>query len=180
MKTHGSNLYLLLVKCRFLPPCQLLAACRGFPTWYIEYLCVMHNAGEPMIIKKAVCMHEEDYGTLWKHTEYRSGHSEVRRSRRLVLSFISTIANYEYGFYWYFYQVWPHSCLCTNACAGFWYACCPGAIAESPANVHSSEPTPLPLLHPPPLFPNASGALCCILRCFFRHIYCLCGCIRAI
>lgn len=58
-----------------------------------------------MIIKKAVCMHEEDYGTLWKHTEYRTGHSEVRRSRRLVLSFISTIANYEYGFYWYFYQV---------------------------------------------------------------------------
>ena len=60
-----------------------------------------------MIIKKAVCMHEEDYGTLWKHTEYRTGHSEVRRSRRLVLSFIATIANYEYGFYWYFYQVWP-------------------------------------------------------------------------
>ena len=59
-----------------------------------------------MIIKKAVCMHEEDYGTLWKHTEYRTGHSEVRRSRRLVLSFIATIANYEYGFYWYFYQVW--------------------------------------------------------------------------
>lgn len=63
-----------------------------------------------MIIKKAVCMHEEDYGTLWKHTEYRTGHSEVRRSRRLVLSFISTIANYEYGFYWYFYQVSLHPC----------------------------------------------------------------------
>ena len=58
-----------------------------------------------MVIKKAVCMHEEDAGTLWKHTEYRTGHSEVRRSRRLVLSFIATIANYEYGFYWYFYQV---------------------------------------------------------------------------
>lgn len=66
-----------------------------------------------MIIKKAVCMHEEDYGTLWKHTEYRTGHSEVRRSRRLVLSFISTIANYEYGFYWYFYQVTPH---CQQPC----------------------------------------------------------------
>lgn len=62
-----------------------------------------------MVIKKAVCMHEEDAGTLWKHTEYRTGHSEVRRSRRLVLSFIATIANYEYGFYWYFYQV---SCPC--------------------------------------------------------------------
>lgn len=66
---------------------------------------VGYVAGEPMVIKKAVCMHEEDAGTLWKHTEYRTGHSEVRRSRRLVLSFIATIANYEYGFYWYFYQV---------------------------------------------------------------------------
>ncbi|KAL0041485.1 hypothetical protein WJX79_005084 [Trebouxia sp. C0005] len=73
---------------------------------HIKYFDGMVNnaKGEPMIIKKAVCMHEEDYGTLWKHTEYRTGHSEVRRSRRLVLSFISTIANYEYGFYWYFYQ----------------------------------------------------------------------------
>jgi primary-amine oxidase len=27
----------------------------------------------------------------------------VRRSRRLVVSFISTVGNYEYGFFWYFY-----------------------------------------------------------------------------
>ena len=79
-----------------------------------ELACGM--AGEPMIIKKAVCMHEEDYGTLWKHTEYRTGHSEVRRSRRLVLSFISTIANYEYGFYWYFYQVGRQETCCCAAC----------------------------------------------------------------
>ena len=47
-----------------------------------------------MLIKKAVCMHEEDVGTLWKHTEYRTGHSEVRRARKLKLSFLATIANY--------------------------------------------------------------------------------------
>jgi hypothetical protein len=35
----------------------------------------------------------------------RNGHSESRRSRRLVLSFISTVVNYEYAFYWYLYQV---------------------------------------------------------------------------
>jgi primary-amine oxidase len=29
---------------------------------------------------------------------------EVRRSRRLVVYFIATVGNYEYGFYWYFYQ----------------------------------------------------------------------------
>ena len=41
-----------------------------------------------------------------------AGHAEVRRSRRLVLSFISTVVNYEYAFYWYFYQV----TLCTALC----------------------------------------------------------------
>jgi len=35
----------------------------------------------------------------------RNGHSESRRSRRLVISFISTVVNYEYGFYFYLYQV---------------------------------------------------------------------------
>lgn len=62
-------------------------------------------AGEPWIIKKAVCMHEEDHGLLWKHVEYRTGHSDSRRSRRLVLSFVATVANYDYLMYWYFYQV---------------------------------------------------------------------------
>ena len=47
-----------------------------------------------MLIKKAVCMHEEDAGMAWKHVEYRTGHSEVRRMRRLVVSFVATIANY--------------------------------------------------------------------------------------
>ena len=31
------------------------------------------------------------------------GRTEVRRSRRLVISFIATVGNYEYGFFWYFY-----------------------------------------------------------------------------
>ena len=49
-------------------------------------------------------MHEEDYGILWKHTDRRTGTPEVRRSRRLVISSISTVGNYEYGFFWYLYQ----------------------------------------------------------------------------
>ena len=44
-----------------------------------------------MVIKKAVCMHEEDAGVLWKHAEYRDGTAEVRRSRKLVISFIATV-----------------------------------------------------------------------------------------
>jgi len=63
-----------------------------------------NSKGEPYVIKKAVCMHEEDHGLLWKHVEYRTGHSEARRSRRLVLSFIATVVNYEYLFYYYFQQ----------------------------------------------------------------------------
>ncbi|KAI3429769.1 hypothetical protein D9Q98_010082 [Chlorella vulgaris] len=66
---------------------------------------VLNNSkGEPVALKKAVCMHEEDSGIMWKHLEYRTGHAEVRRSRRLVLSFICTVVNYEYAFYYYFAQ----------------------------------------------------------------------------
>ena len=50
-------------------------------------------------------MHEEDYGILWKHTDRRLPDApEVRRSRRLVVSSVSTVENYEYGFFWYLYQ----------------------------------------------------------------------------
>jgi len=63
-----------------------------------------NSRGEVAITQNAVCLHEEDYGILWKHYDWRRDHVDVRRSRRLVLSFIATVDNYEYGFYWYFYQ----------------------------------------------------------------------------
>lgn len=59
--------------------------------------------GEVRTIKNAICMHEEDFGILWKHVDI-DGHVEVRRGRRFVVSSIVTINNYEYGYYWYFYQ----------------------------------------------------------------------------
>ncbi|MGA2472214.1 MAG: primary-amine oxidase [Acidimicrobiales bacterium] len=59
--------------------------------------------GKPHTKSNAICMHEEDYSILWKHVDMVSGRSEVRRSRRLVVSSIATVGNYEYGFYWYFY-----------------------------------------------------------------------------
>jgi primary-amine oxidase len=66
---------------------------------------VMTNSrGQVVTIENAVCMHEEDYGILWKHMDWRTEQTEVRRSRRLVVSFVSTVGNYEYGFFWYFYQ----------------------------------------------------------------------------
>jgi primary-amine oxidase len=59
--------------------------------------------GNPHTRPNAVCLHEEDYGILWKHVDLVSNRTEVRRSRRLVVSSIATVGNYEYGFYWYFY-----------------------------------------------------------------------------
>ncbi|MBM7829909.1 primary-amine oxidase [Agromyces cerinus] len=59
--------------------------------------------GHPRVIPNAICMHEEDYGTLWKHTDIYTGSNEVRRQRRLVISFFTTVGNYDYGFYWYLY-----------------------------------------------------------------------------
>ncbi|WP_223694993.1 primary-amine oxidase [Leifsonia poae] len=63
---------------------------------------VADDHGNPVTIPQVVCMHEEDYGILWKHTDL-NGKAEVRRSRRLVVSYFSTIGNYDYGFFWYFY-----------------------------------------------------------------------------
>ncbi|KAG8683356.1 hypothetical protein FRC09_016132 [Ceratobasidium sp. 395] len=60
--------------------------------------------GDTVTIKNAICIHEEDAGLLWKHTDYRpGGRSHSVRSRRLVVSMICTVANYEYAFYWNFY-----------------------------------------------------------------------------
>ena len=59
--------------------------------------------GEAMVIPNAICMHEEDYGIGWKHTDFRTEEVEVRRLRRLVISSIATVGNYEYGYFWYLY-----------------------------------------------------------------------------
>ncbi|MGY1683457.1 primary-amine oxidase [Geodermatophilus sp. SYSU D01176] len=59
--------------------------------------------GNPRTIRNAICLHEEDYGVGWKHTDLFNGMAETRRSRRLVISFFTTIGNYDYGFYWYLY-----------------------------------------------------------------------------
>src|SRR3984885_9690545 len=54
-------------------------------------------------LRNAICLHEEDYGMLWKHVDGRNQVSETRRSRRMVVSSVATVGNYEYGFFWYFY-----------------------------------------------------------------------------
>jgi primary-amine oxidase len=60
--------------------------------------------GQIVTLHNAICLHEEDTGLLWKHLDWDTGQSEVRRRRRLVVSSIATVDNYEYAFYWYLYQ----------------------------------------------------------------------------
>jgi primary-amine oxidase len=59
--------------------------------------------GAPQVIRNAVCIHEEDFGILWKHTDMFNGSAQTRRQRRLVVSSWATVGNYDYGFCWYFY-----------------------------------------------------------------------------
>jgi primary-amine oxidase len=82
---------------------QLGCDCLGYIQYLDAHLC--DSRGRPLTLANAICIHEEDYGILWKHTDRRIPEApEVRRSRRLVVSSISTVENYEYGFFWYFYQ----------------------------------------------------------------------------
>ena len=77
--------------------------CLGHIEYLDAHLC--DSRGNPLTIPNAVCLHEEDFGVLWKHTDRRlADRPEVRRSRRLVISSFSTVENYEYGFFWYLYQ----------------------------------------------------------------------------
>ena len=77
--------------------------CVGHIAYLDADLC--DSRGGALTIENAICIHEEDFGIMWKHTDRRHpNRPEVRRSRRLVVSSISTVENYEYGFFWYFYQ----------------------------------------------------------------------------
>jgi primary-amine oxidase len=71
----------------------------------IRYVdAVLHDsAGEPVEIRNAICLHEEDNGVLWKHVDGVTG-AQVRRMRRMVISTHVTVANYEYLVYWRLYE----------------------------------------------------------------------------
>ncbi|MHA6793903.1 primary-amine oxidase [Pseudonocardia bannensis] len=86
---------------RYADSLQLGCDCLG----EIHYLdaVIADDFGRPKTITNAICMHEEDYGVLWKHSDMFTGVRETRRQRRMVFSFFTPIGNYDYGFYWYLY-----------------------------------------------------------------------------
>ncbi|KAI1338943.1 copper amine oxidase [Xylariaceae sp. FL0016] len=62
------------------------------------------RAGGVRTIKNAICIHEEDSGILFKHTDFRDESVIVTRARKLVVQQIFTAANYEYAIQWTFHQ----------------------------------------------------------------------------
>ena len=86
---------------KFVNSLELGCDCLG----EIAYLdaTVTDDTGQPRTVPNAICIHEEDFGILWKHTDIFNGSAQSRRQRRLVVSYFTTVGNYDYGFYWYFY-----------------------------------------------------------------------------
>ncbi len=82
-------------------PLALGCDCLGNITYFDAVLS--DSFGNPRTIPNAICMHEEDASILFKHTDAYYGSTDVRRNRRLVVSFFITVGNYDYGFYWYLY-----------------------------------------------------------------------------
>jgi primary-amine oxidase len=80
---------------------ELGCDCLGEITYLDAVVC--GETGEPREVRNAICVHEEDFGILWKHTDIFNGSAQSRRQRRLVVSYFTTVGNYDYGFYWYFY-----------------------------------------------------------------------------
>lgn len=62
------------------------------------------SEGKPSTSKNVICLHEQDAGILWKHTNFRTGRAVVTRSRELIVQFVVTLANYEYVFAYKFDQ----------------------------------------------------------------------------
>lgn len=75
---------------------ELGCDCLGAIHYVDSYLSA--SDGTPTPAKSVVCLHEQDNGILWKHTNFRTNRAVVTRSRELVVQFIVTLANYEYIF----------------------------------------------------------------------------------
>ncbi|KAF2746947.1 hypothetical protein M011DRAFT_444704 [Sporormia fimetaria CBS 119925] len=72
----------------------------------IHYLSsvLSNDTGSVTSMPNVICIHEQDAGIGWKHTNYRTGRAAVVRNRELVLQTIITVANYEYILAWLFNQ----------------------------------------------------------------------------
>ncbi|KAK7548665.1 putative copper amine oxidase [Phyllosticta paracitricarpa] len=65
---------------------------------------IVGSDGKPDVHPNVICLHEQDDGIGWKHTNWRTGRAVVTRRRELVVQFVITLANYEYIFAYKFDQ----------------------------------------------------------------------------
>lgn len=63
-----------------------------------------NDRGAPYVHPAAVAIYEQDGGLLWKHFDPDSGKTAIRRARKLVISYTTTIGNYDYALDWTFHQ----------------------------------------------------------------------------
>lgn len=83
---------------------SLALGCDCLGAIYYMDAAFVNRAGNSQVIKNAICIHEEDAGILFKHSDFRDDSVVVTRGRKLVISHIFTAANYEYCIYWIFHQ----------------------------------------------------------------------------
>jgi primary-amine oxidase len=60
--------------------------------------------GRPYTAKDVVALYERDGGLLWKHYDIVTGRNGARRGRELVITFTTTVGNYDYALSWVFRQ----------------------------------------------------------------------------
>lgn len=70
--------------------------CLGHIKYFDAY--ILQPNGEVVDHPNVICLHEQDNGIGWKHTNWRTNRAVVVRNRELVVQFILTLANYEYVF----------------------------------------------------------------------------------
>ena len=115
-------------------PLSLGCDCLGVIHYFDGF--VNDDHGNPVKLDQVICMHEEDYGIQWKHTDL-DGKPDTRRSRRLVVSYFATVGNYDYGFFWYFYL--DGSIQVEAKATGVVFA---GSGIPGAANAHNTEMAP--------------------------------------
>jgi primary-amine oxidase len=64
---------------------------------------VASGRGEVSVQPAAVAAYERDGGLAWSHKDDSAG-TEARRATELVIGFVATAGNYDYGFRWVFHQ----------------------------------------------------------------------------
>ncbi|KAI0464345.1 hypothetical protein LJB42_001956 [Komagataella kurtzmanii] len=85
-------------------PLKLGCDCKGVIHYLDAHFADRH--GKAFSVPNAVCIHEEDDGLLYKHSDFRDEFQTtiVTRATKLIVSQIFTAANYEYCLYWNFHQ----------------------------------------------------------------------------